>query len=248
MTSTIKIAVVDGDAPPGQINIRFLNVQEKKEAVITIPVRNDFISEEIRWYLEDFAQFHLFERERAKDAEIALIDHGKDLAFYIHCSNVLESSQSTDKKHTLIVEIEDSPKMPPSMLWEALERKSTLNLITNVDSVIVTRVFREGLLGQGLRDIAFMDCNGERNILIVLIVSARTDLVADISHRLVAHEALSSLDALSNRFHELKEFTRVEVVHPATFDAFQSHLEGQKPGYFSLVHLDLHGVKDDSGR
>lgn len=246
MTSTIKIAVVGGDVPPGQSNIRFSSVQGKKEAVVRVPLPNAFISEEIRWYLEDFAQHHPFERERAKDAETALIDHGKDLAFYIHCSKVLESSQPT-KRHTLIVEVDDSAEMPPSMLWEALERKGALNSFGNVESAIVTRVFTNGPLGHGLRDIAIVDCNGEPNPLTVLIVSARADFEKDIPHRLVSQEALKSLDALSHRFPMAKDLTRVEVIHPATFKAFQSHLEGQKPGYFSLVHLDLHGVEDASG-
>ncbi|KAL8919116.1 MAG: hypothetical protein Q9172_005146 [Xanthocarpia lactea] len=247
MTSTIKIAVVGGDVSPAQINIRFSNIQEKKEAVVMVPLPNAFFSEEIRWYLEDFAQHHPFERERAKDAETALIDHGKTLAFYIHCSKILESSRSTKKRRTLIVEIEDSPEMPPSMLWEALERKGALDSFGNVDSAIVTRVFTSGPLGHGLRDIAIVDCNGEPNYLTVLIVSARADFEKDIPHRLVAQEALKSLHAVTDPYPMLKDVTRLEVLHPATFKAFQSHLEGQRPGYFSLVHLDLHGVEDASG-
>ncbi|KAI4207922.1 MAG: hypothetical protein LQ346_000259 [Caloplaca aetnensis] len=248
MTSTIKIAVAGGDVSPGQINLRFSSVYGKKEAVVTVPLPNAFIAEEIRWYLEDFAQHHPSERERAKDAETALIDHGKNLAFYIYCSKVLESSQPTDKRHTLLVEVEDSPEMPPSMLWEALERKDALDAFAQVDFAVVTRVFTSGPLGHGLRDIAIIDCNGEPNPLTVLIVSARADFEKDIPHRLVAQEALKSLDAVSHSLPKAKELTRVEVIHPATFNALQSHLEGQKPGYFSLVHLDLHGVEDDSGR
>ncbi len=251
MTSRIKVAVVGGDVSPGQINIRFSSVQEKKQAVVMVPLPNAFFSEEIRWYLEDFAQYHPFERERAKDAETALIDHGKTLAFYIHCSKVLESSQSTDKRRTLIAEIEDSPEMPPSLLWEALERKGALDSFGNVDTVIVTRVFISGPVGHGLRDMAFVDCNGEPNpltVLTVLIVSARADFEKDIPHRLVAQEALRSLHAITQTYPMLKDFTRLEVIHPATFKAFQSHLEGHRPGYFSLVHLDLHGVEDASGK
>lgn len=248
MASTIRIAVVAGDTPSGQIDLRFLNVQDRKEAVIRVPVPNDFISEEIRWYLEDFAQYHPLEKERAKDAETALIDHGKDLAFYIHCSKVLESSRSTENQHVLLIQIEDSPEMPSGMLWEALERKSAFKSLANVDAAVVTRVFTSGSLGHGLRDIAFVDHNDEPNTLAVLIVSARTDLEADIPHRLVAHEVLKSLDVVTNAFPAVKEVTRVEVIHPATFDAFRSHLERYGPGYFSLVHLDLHGVEDNMGK
>ena len=248
MTRAIRIAVADSDAPPGQINIRFSNVQERRETVVQIPLPNDFLSEEIRWYLEDFAQHNPSERERAKDVEAALTHHGKELGFFIHCSKVLETGGPSKIGPMLLIEIEDLPQMPPSILWEALERKSALDSFPNVDSAIVTRVFTTGPLGNGLRDIAFLDYKDEPSNLNILIVSARADLEADISHRLVAHQALAALNVMSTDIPPLKDFTHVEVLHPATFDAFQAHLEVRKPGYFNLVHLDLHGCKDESGK
>ena len=248
MAKTIRIAVANDDAPPDQIDILFRNVQKSRENVVRIPLPNQFVTEEIRWYLEDFAQHNPFERERATDAESALTDHGRQLSFYIHCSKVLEEDDLPDDGSLLLVEVEDSTNMPLDLLWEALERPIVLESLPNVDAAIVTRVFTSGPSNEGMRDTAFQGSKGELTALNVLIVSARADLENDISHRLVAHQALGSLETLAKMEPALKEFTRVEVIHPATFDAFRAHLEGRQPGYFSLVHFDLHGDKDNAGK
>ena len=248
MAKTIRIAVAEGDVPPDQIDILIVNVQKSRENVVRIPLPNQFVTEEIRWYLEDFAQYNPFERERATDAESALTDHGRQLGFFIHCSQVLEGDDLLDEGSLLLVEVEDSPNMPPELLWEALERPIVLESIPNVDAAVVTRVFTSGSSNEEMRDTAFQGSKGELTTLNVLIVSARADLEADISHRLVAHQALGSLETLAKLEPALKEFTRVEVIHPATFDAFRAHLEGRQPGYFSLVHFDLHGGEDSAGK
>jgi hypothetical protein len=240
--------VAEGDVPPDQIDILFVNVPKSRENVVRIPLPNQFVTEEIRWYLEDFAQYSPFERERATDAESALTDHGRQLCFFIHCSKVLEGDDPLDDGSLLLVEVEDSPNMPPDLLWEALERPSVLESIPNIDSAIVTRVFTTGLLSEGMRDTAFQGSKGELTTLNVLIVSARTDLEGDISYRLIAHQALGSLETLANLEPALKDFTRVEVIYPATFDAFRVHLEGRQLGHFSLAHFDLHGGEDSAGK
>ena len=248
MAKTIRIAVAEGDGPPDRIDILFVNVQNSRENVVRIPLPNQLLAEEIRWYLEDFAQYNPFERERATDAESALTDHGRQLSFYIHCSKVLEGDDLLDDGSLLLVEVDNSPSMPPDLLWEALERPIVVESLPNVASNIVTRVFTSVSSNEGMRDTAFQGSKGELTTLNPLIVSARADLEADISHRLVAHQAFGNLETLAKLEPALKDFTRVEVIHPATFDAFRAHVEGRQPGYFSLVHFDLHGDNDNAGK
>lgn len=236
MASTIRIGAVAGNAPQGCLNLRFTNPGLQKSSVLAIPLPNSFIAEEIRWYLEDFAQHSPSEAERARDARAAMTQLANKLAFYINQSNVLVFE--SDKQHSLTVEIEDSPDMPPSFLWEALELEGGRRALANVEAILVTRVWT----GTG----PYIDPAP----LNLLIVSARLSFESkreeDIPHRLVSAEVFQCLDfAHGLDSGRLKPFLSVEALHPGTFETLQALLESHPPAYFSHIHLDLHGDNGD---
>jgi hypothetical protein len=225
---------VGGNASPGSINLRFTNPELQKCAVLDVPLPNSFVVEEIRWYLEDFAQHSPSEVERAGDARAAMTQLANKLAFHILRSNVLALKSA--EQYSLTVEIEDSPDMPPSLLWEALEIEGGPPALANVEAILVTRIWTGG--GP---DIDLTPLN-------VLVVSARPYLESDIPHRLVSAAVFECLDFA----HELdpsimKSLIKVEALHPTTFETLKSLLESHPPTYFSHIHLDLHGMTDNTG-
>jgi hypothetical protein len=80
----------------------------------------------------------------------------------------------------------------------------------------------------------------------VLIISTKLDLDNDIPHRLVFIEATGSLAGICEMDLCMKDYAKVNIINPATFTALQAQLETKKPGNFNLVHLDYHGIEDDS--
>lgn len=241
MTTTVRITAVGGDTLPGQINLQFLNVQSGTTSTLQIPRPNFFIAEEIRWYLEEFAQNQPSAAERANDAKTALIEHGRNLAFYVRSSNVVGF---TEGPQILNVEIDDGPEMPSTILWEALERKDAMVSLPGVSAVMVTRVLIDSSpeLSSTYRTLLDLD-----NRLDILVVSARPYFESDISHRLVANEVLASLASANEMEKRIGANSNVNILHPATFEALRSQLESRAPGYYALVHLDLHGVEDSLG-
>jgi len=249
--STLRIAAVGGSTHPGHIDLRFTHTPDQNSATLACPLPNPCVGEEIRWYLEEYVQFSPSEGERAADAKAALLQHTKLLAFYIDRSGVLPAHSPDEGKRILLVEVEDSPAMPPGFLWEALEREVDVPILATVKGILVTRVWDgDGALlpSSGNREVRDLIAAGEK--FNVLIVSARPYFEADIDHRLVPAEALGSLQHVWDTVPLWKEigFINIEVLHPATFDTLRSTLESHSPGYYSLLHLDLHGVEDESGR
>jgi hypothetical protein len=72
------------------------------------------------------------------------------------------------------------------------------------------------------------------NAFNILVVSARPQLDHDIPHRFVSSIIVQVAQAAGER-------VRVELVRPGIFEAFEKHIDSRPPGFFDIVHFDLHG-------
>jgi hypothetical protein len=78
----------------------------------------------------------------------------------------------------------------------------------------------------------------------ILVAAARPDPDDDIPHRLVSRVLH---DMMHNREDEFPRPVSLDIVRPATWEAFQNHLESHSPGYFNIVQFDMHGLEDADG-
>jgi hypothetical protein len=78
----------------------------------------------------------------------------------------------------------------------------------------------------------------------VLIVSSRDPNRNSecIPHRQVSHPAIQTLHRAKKEFAVDIEAV---VVRPGTFEALEDCLAHYKPGYFNLLHIDVHGSVED---
>ncbi|KAF2274697.1 uncharacterized protein EI97DRAFT_459973 [Westerdykella ornata] len=224
-----------------------------RTAALTVPVPHSFITNEISWYLEDYAQKQPFEGGRAADARDALREHARDLAFWLHTSGVVPDVAALHG--ALVLEVVEDGSMPERLLWEVLEHREAVPALAALDSVIVNRVF-----GSDEDDDRDDDAHASAEDLKewppkfnLLIVSSRLNFESDIPHRLVVDAVLEMRNEVANIMKgmeiggeqlDFSKLFRVEVINPATFKAFQAHLESRGSGYFRLVHLDVHGIED----
>ncbi|KAI9668919.1 MAG: hypothetical protein M1829_005231 [Trizodia sp. TS-e1964] len=179
----------------------------------------DFIAQEISWYLEDYAQLNPFETERAGEARDALLNEAKYLAASIKATNLLIMD---GPNRYIFLEIEDSPLMPSSFPWEALERIDIWPVSLNLDVVIVVRTSPEATLKSTAASGHQKDSPGKFN---VLVVSARSGLENDISDKLAATEIMGALDTIAGMEARIKDITTVHTLHPGTFEALKAQLD-----------------------
>jgi hypothetical protein len=208
----------------------------------------------LRWHLEDFAPTWPFEQsdslrasEKLKCYASKLVeDLGLDAAMgYIRrkltdqglSDEDLErlKSQGEDVSITVFLEIEAQTGSPIASLhsihWEVLEDVDMWG-----DRVKFRTVVRRKLPEVDMQSSALpQKVSAGFNILLVV---AR-ELLADSSEISSRHMSMEVVDVIR----ELPSGTQVhlEMVRPGTWEAFEKHLESRDPGFFKLVHFDMHG-------
>ena len=112
--------------------------------------------------------------------------------------------------------------------WELLENLALWpDTHPKPDSIIVRRLIPSCLAASPL---------GRKQR--ILIVTSRPKGTRDIPHRLISYPVIRILDQM--RRDEGIDI-KAEIVRPGTWDAVRNHLEMRGPGYFDLVHFDVHG-------
>ena len=72
----------------------------------------------------------------------------------------------------------------------------------------------------------------------VLLITSRPREDKDIPYRFVSLPVIRILETLRG---ERGIDIKVGITRPGTWKAVQKHLELRGPGYFNLVHFDVHG-------
>lgn len=196
--------------------------------------------EEIRWYLEEFAQNDPFKRSRAAKTKASILSYGKRLASAINWKDLISPDEW--EQH-LLLKIVDLDEQRNHIFWEILEHPEVWDpvappaiqvvRISSTEKAVETEISLKSET-EGSSE----DCN-------ILVVAARPDSDVDIPHRLVSRVLH---DLIRKRADELSRPVSMEIVRPATWEAFRNHLGSHPPGYFNIVHFDMHGLNDADER
>lgn len=247
--STCRVAVFD-----------FLRSQD----VVERNLRDPFSPEqeaECRWYLEEYSTRHPFEEGKAHRVAQSIEDYAKGLFARLDLHRMLlslHSSNPAEEPVALTLEIIALPNTDlvlsnnqsfHRLHWELLETPSLWPSF--ISEVAVTRIVAGVNVDPDSRQVLplsvpLVSSPPTRGTYNVLLVISR-DLKSDMQDALPD----SVLNALLRVQAELKTraypfLLNVEVVRPGTFAALEEHLKTSThrhgPGYFDLVHFDMHGI------
>ena len=215
---------------------------------------------ETRWYLESFAPKSPFESTRAKRIAEKLEIYASQLGEGIRLLELASQFPQIDQPRLIELEVVegnrdgevDSPDASIQRLhWELLE--NCLRHSRGPWPISVTRSIRNENDICGIKKVTSRAVekisHHPRNSFNILLVVARNLTFDESAHQdvdpgltLRALLAIKRHLKMSNAPYELN----VEVVRPGTFNALQEHLqratEEHGPGYFNLVHFDMHGI------
>ena len=200
----------------------------------------DTLSEDIRWYVEDYARNDPFSLQRSQSVESRLQLYGTQLAHAICKSDaVLKYLLDSD----VVIEVDGRGGYShqfSSLHWEILEDLSLWNANVRPQRVAVVRKFHRGsirpeTLPKETSHNAELNATPQN----VLAITARPNVDSDIPHRMITR---SILEAVQDCKQQTLTFT---IIRPGTFEALREVLYRQDPGYYGIVHLDLHGFAHD---
>jgi hypothetical protein len=210
--------------------------------------------EECRWYLENFVAEEPYSTTRAQKAANALKSYAEALKQDL---NLLGLTPDTDcslsNKRTLVIEIKEDPLDEKNsqdsihqLHWELLEQPNlwTQNIIKVQVRRGITKPHREA----STNITSTLSPREQDKCFNVLLVIAR-----DTSRGLKRLEidpncASAILTAVQRRVNAARGSVKInlEIVRPGTLDSLEEHLARAEnrhhPGYFHLVHFDLHGA------
>lgn len=208
--------------------IRNLETGQSTSEQLSYPT-SSIIEDEIAWYLEDYVVQDCFETTRAEKAAKTLQTLMDTLARGIHWHNVIPSFEAGQ---WLDIRVDQgSMEAKVHIFWESLEEVKLWPEDIRPSGVRVSRSLKA--VEEITKDSTIL---GERH---VLVCTARPNSDQDIPHRLVTRHIVNVATHSG---------THIEIVRPGTFSAFEERLMAHEPGYFDLVHFDLHGFDDGSGR
>ncbi|KUL83255.1 hypothetical protein ZTR_10450 [Talaromyces verruculosus] len=209
-----------------------------------------------RWYLEEYVQKVPYSVDLANDARAFLEEYPKRLWLELGLEDVISDCITTEKERPKLLTLRISEKEPSGELrktihqlfWETLEY---LDPITTCGwRVTVERhpfsVYNSEALNVQMRSWPVKEVKTTVvNVLLVIARSTSRDVgkYNDV-HPFLAWEALTLVQNVLNMNGDHLKL-HIEVARPGTYTSFKEHLrrarEAHGPGYFQIVHFDLHG-------
>lgn len=214
-----------------------------------------------RWYLEKYTVEDSFEREKASVVARALQEYGKKIFGELHLSEIVALwAKDSLREVKLDIDIIERGYSTESMVaplktihrlhWEALEAVELWGSV--VTQVSVKRRASHTDVATGIKHITSwpsQSCSKpDKTLFNVLLVVSRKLIKDDAEHQDAdPTHALRVLLGIQSYLTESEApyALNVEVVRPGTLAALKKHLEVTEtrhgPGYFRLVHFDMHG-------
>jgi hypothetical protein len=209
-----------------------------------------------QWYLEKYICKSPFSMDSAREVAKSLQRYSKHLIQELHLNELITPRLRPDNGQMKVcIEITEGKATTSTtntihqLHWELLEDPGLWE-IQDVQ-VTVQRVFnspRSGNLSPTPNPIAsWRRANSAvTSVNILLVVARRTtdsDLYSEVDPTLASNILLKSRKMLQNLNPTAR--LKVEIVRPGTFEALQNHLSRSErihgPGYYHVVHLDMHG-------
>ncbi|OAL29545.1 hypothetical protein AYO22_01959 [Fonsecaea multimorphosa] len=186
---------------------------------------------DIQWFLEFYAVKDPYQAGRATKARAALrrceISLLSSLRPAFEALSKAAPAENTKLRVTLTIRASGDDSTFHSLLWETLERQEQYQ--SHHLCISVVRYVESN------PDPPSIQFAPARNIL---LLTARPDQMMDQKYNLITKPISHLLWTTPNTStRQILHFAR-----PGTFNELQRRLEGEGKGYFSLVHLDVHGV------
>ncbi|KAH7140266.1 hypothetical protein B0J13DRAFT_637726 [Dactylonectria estremocensis] len=213
-----------------------------------------------RWYLQKYAQKYPFSVEKAAKAEALLSKYPlqllRQLPLRMAVLSHLKDGAYSINPVTLSIDIhqlDNGDKGQPEcgvnqLFWETLEYEG---LWSHPNWHVVVRrcmrhqqrdsMSRTERMGSWVKD----DVSQTLNVLLVIARDLKDDPSAyeDASPSIAMKTLLKMRDMLNQRKQGIK--LNIEIARPGTFQSFKEHLQNAEnvhgPGYFHIVHFDMHG-------
>ena len=194
-----------------------------------------FDEKEVIWYLEDFALNDPYSDNRAQMVAQHLDNYAIQLARHLipTVSRALQLTKAGDNTVSLCLHIQasDSALNIHSVKWELLEREAAGFELCNIGAVLV------------IRQMAFVSSirvsPPRQSTLNILFLSARNTFGDSIPYRIISLPVWE----LAKTAREQGRRVELYFARPGTWQNFRSIIGGYAEEFFSIVHLDLHGIR-----
>lgn len=215
---------------------------------------------ELRWYIEDYVRISSFDLTRARDAANLVRRYAQNIADQLNLLKTVQSAASSSTSTSDAVSISlairdadederDEKATIQQLHWELLEDLDCWK--EHGFELVVRRLRSSDPIPGVLNSVRSWptESMSRESVNVLLVVARDTQRGAaygDIS-------LFTSLEVLTRVQREMNTGTgllqlNIEVVRPGTISALKLHLDRTKrekgPGYFHLVHFDLHGIVD----
>ncbi|KAJ5464572.1 uncharacterized protein N7458_000258 [Penicillium daleae] len=204
-----------------------------------------------RWYLERFIQQNPYEELESREALRLLSVYAASILEQLQLRSLVETrvnlDTNTEEGWELAIEVVDSEANSHTihqLFWELLEDPQLFNADFQTVTVVRSLKGTENPR-QPIREVAFKQQESTINIL--LVVARDTNRNAALYHDIspfLATDILLNIKRDLERNHR-RVHMNIEIVRPGTLKAFEDHLAASErqhgPGYFHVVHFDLHG-------
>ncbi|KAK6525841.1 hypothetical protein TWF281_010885 [Arthrobotrys megalospora] len=225
--------------------------------------------EDLRWLLEEHPIMSPFEHARAARSKAAIEFYGSELHRQLQTAimNVIPCEPKQERRLSIHLSISGNGDdySVYSLHWETLELLPDYEFIVvrTIASQNLTLALQDGIsiskdTGQDYNQIILPGiapktsniCNeglgidsSTQNPLRILFCTARDASLddRDIPYRMISQIVHSIVSPLIN--HNQVE---MNFVRPGTWKALNSHLDMKPPGYYQMVHLDVHGKVNEN--
>ena len=219
---------------------------------------------ELRWYIEEFVRISSFDVTRARDAANLVRRYAQNIADQLNLLKTVQGAgRSTSNEPTTAKPVDvsfairdadederDEKATIQQLHWELLE---DLDCWKEYGFKLIVRRLRSSDPIPGVLNSvrSWPTENMSREAVNVLLVVARDTRRGATPHGDIS--LFTSLEVLTRIQREMNTGAgplrlNIEVVRPGTISALKQHLDRTKrekgPGYFHLVHFDLHGIVD----
>jgi hypothetical protein len=220
----------NADKQEWAVNLRSSYDQPSRTVTIKSPIDKDE-EEHIRWYVKEYALLDPYRIGRAQEAKALLKRYGNELAQTLQPATAhIISSTSEANIRTIRLEVvsPSSTSRLQQLHWELLEF-ADWDFEAKIKFVVTRRIVVPG------NDFFGNDIGSEQNIR-VLFTSAHPKADRDVDYRLISRHLVDLTDSPP-----LKGHCTVDFVRPGSWLFVGNHLKKYPPGYYSIVHFDVHG-------
>jgi hypothetical protein len=188
----------------------------------------DAQEKELVWYFEEHLRFPFTGEKRALQAAKSIQDYGEalfaqlfaDIDLYASYIQAMQSGMQD-----LAFEIIGSPENIHILHWEALKDPKLPDPFS-LRSAMIRRTFKAS---------SFAARTKPSPTLNILLITSRPKEGDDVSYRTISRPLVESMQKSGIPI-------SIDLVRPGTFRALAEHLDRKGPGYYHILHFDLHGA------